>query len=295
MLTNILLGITIFLLILIIYLIIRGKNIDEVEVRSAILSAWQEADLGRKIGKISQYAEDIRKDHKDIEQMLKIPKERGAFGEISLEAILNDHLPPDMYGIRKQVLDGKNPDAYIESVKGKICIDSKFPLDNYNKMVEAEDKEKEKFKKKFIKGVKNQLSKISRDYVCPGKGSTDFAFAYIPSERVYYFLIEEAHDILRSYTKEGVQVVSPLTLSHKIEIIKAGVHAKKLTDEAKEVRNELSILGNKFGKIERKWSTFYGTHFKNAKKKADELDTAYSDLKQEFNRISDLSEDKIDD
>ena len=94
--------------------------------------------------------------------------------------------------------------------------------------MESDDpQEKEKFKKQFLRDVKGHLDKIASDYVCPEKGSADFAFAFIPSEGVYWFLINESFELLREYTKNGVQVVSPLTLSHKVELIKSWSSCKE--------------------------------------------------------------------
>ncbi|MHA1333661.1 MAG: DNA recombination protein RmuC [Candidatus Odinarchaeia archaeon] len=197
-----------------------------------------------------------------------------------------------MFGIRKEIFDGKKPDAHIKSTVGIICIDSKFPLDNYKKMIESNDlKEKENYKKQFLRDVKGHLDKIACDYVCPEKGSADFAFAYIPSEGVYWFLVNEAFELLRDYTKNGVQVVSPLTLSHKVELIKAGVHAKKLSEEAERVKNDILRLSQRFRDIDDAWKVFYTRHFKNLANKAEELDSAYRKLREEFERISKLSEE----
>jgi len=224
--------------------------------------------------------------------MLRVPTERAALGELSLETILSDQLPPDMFGIRKMILDGKIPDAHIRSTVGLICIDSKFPLDNYRRMVEIQDsREKEQFKNDFRKDVKSHLSKIAEDYVCPEEGSAEFAFAYIPSEAVYYFLVDEEFEMLRDYTKRGVQVVSPLTLSSKIELIKAGVHAKKLSEEAESVRKDLNIISQRFSEIDELWRVFYNTHLRNAGERAEELDRAYRKLRDEFDRISRMSKE----
>ncbi|GAH49567.1 unnamed protein product, partial [marine sediment metagenome] len=89
----------------------------------------------------------------------------------------------------------------------------------------------------------------------------------------------------------GVQVVSPLTLSHKIELIKAGVHAKKLSEEAESVRNDLNIISRGFDEIDELWRVFYSTHLRNAGEKAEALDRAYKKLRDEFDRISRMSKD----
>lgn len=249
--------------------------------------------LDKKVGELTAHTEDIRQSHKSIEQMLRVPKERAPFGELSLEIILSDQLPPDMFGIRQKILDGKIPDAYIRSTVGLICIDSKFPLDNYAKMIETQNlQEKENFKKQFIKDVEGHLNKISYSYVCPQKGSAEFAFAYIPSEGVYYFLMTEAYQMLLNYTKKGVQMASPLILSSKIELIKTGVQAKKLSEDTEKVRNDIIRLSQQFKDIDESWRLFYGTHFSRAIVKAGEVDQGYKKLREEFGKISKLTDNK---
>jgi len=295
MAVQIFLGIIILLLVILIFLFVHRQKIRPEDVGPAISDAWVKSGLSETIGKLKAYAEDIRNDYKTLDQLLRTPKERGSLGEIALEQILRDQLPPDMFGIREKVLDGKTPDAYIKSAAGIICIDSKFPLDNYRKMLEAEathPEEKENLKKQFLKNVESQLDKIAKEYVCPDRGSAEFAFAFIPSEGVYYFLVNEAYELLRQYGKEGVQVVSPLTLSHKIELIKAGVHARKLSEQAEKVRNDIFVLRHRFDEIDREWRVLYETHLRNAGRKAEDLDRAYKRLREEFARIATLSEEQ---
>jgi DNA recombination protein RmuC len=292
MITQILLTVTIILLAVVIFLLLKGRGVKPRDIEDAVSSTWTKLGLGEKIGILTVHTQDIRELHRSIEQMLRVPKERAALGELSLEIMLSDQLPSDMFGIRKVILDGKIPDAYIRSTVGLICIDSKFPLDNYRKMVGVDDtKERERFKNDFRKDVQNHLDKIVEDYVCPEKGSAEFAFAYIPSEGIYYFLVSEEFEMLRDYTKRGVQVVSPLTLSHKIELIKAGVHAKKLSEEAENVRKDLNVISQRFSEIDGLWRVFYNTHLRNAGERAEELDIAYKKLREEFDRISRMSKE----
>ena len=192
MITQILLAVAVILLAVVIFLVLKGRGVKPRDIEDAVSSTWTKLGLEEKIGILTAHTQDIRDLHRSIEQMLRVPKERAALGELSLEIMLSDQLPSDMFGIRKMILDGKIPDAYIRSTVGLICIDSKFPLDNYRKMVGVEDpKEGERFKNDFRKDVQNHLNKIVEDYVCPEKGSAEFAFAYIPSEGIYYFLVSE--------------------------------------------------------------------------------------------------------
>lgn len=283
----ILMGIIIILLILLIFLVLKTKRFGPKDIETVIQDSWIKLGLDKKIGAVESYIADIRNNYRSFEQMLRVPTERASFGEIGLEMMLRDCLPPNMYGIRERILDGKVPDAFIKSTVGIICIDSKFPLDNYRKMLDSQDpREKEDFKRQFLRDIAGHLNKIVTDYVCPEKGSSEFSFAYIPSESIYYFLVNEAFDMLKDFTKKGVQVVSPLTLSHKLELIKAGVHARKLSEDAERVRDDLYKLSQRFSDIDRAWLIFYKTHFKNLEGKAEELDEAYKRLREEFERIS---------
>jgi len=288
--SEVLLSLILILLLILIFLFLKGSRSGD-DVESAISKAWVKLGLDDKVGMLTTYARDIRDNYKSLEQMLRVCTERASLGELSLETILADQLPPDMFGIRKKILDGKIPDAYIRSTVGIICIDAKFPLDNYRKALEQKNQlEREAFEKQFSRDAERHLKKILDDYVCPEKGSAEFAFAYIPSEGVYYWLINEQYEMLRDFAKKGVQTVSPLTLSHKIELIKAGVHAKKLSEEAEMVRENLWKISRGFREIDEKWRIFYETHLKNAGRKAEELDCAYQRLREEFERISKLSE-----
>ena len=288
--TEILLVAVVILLLPLVILIYRGRRIAPDDIQPAISRAWRDSGLDQRMGELTSNVRDIRDAHSSIEQMLRVPKERASFGELSLETTLADQLPPDMFAIRSRVFDGKIPDAHIKSTVGLICIDSKFPLDNYRSMVEMTHSSiKETYKKQFVKDVRGHLDKISADYVCPEKGSAEFAFAYIPSEGVYYFLVTEAYDLLRDYTKRGVQVVSPLTLSHKVELIKTGVHARKLSEEAEKVRNDISRLARHFEEVDGVWKVLYESHIRHTGHKADELDQVYRKLREEFARISSLS------
>jgi len=288
--TEVLLAVIIVLLFVLVYLVLKRGKVEPRDIEFAISSVWKESGLDEKIGRLATYAEDIRNDYRSLDQMLRVPVERASLGEIALEQILSDQLPPDMFGIRERILDLKVPDAHIKSAVGAICVDSKFPLENYRAMMEAEDpKEKEKLKKQFIRDIRSHLDKIAEDYVCPEKGSAEFAFAFLPSESVYHFLVTEAYDTLRSYTSRGVQAVSPLTLSHKIELIKAGVHARRLSEQAEKIRNDIARLSERFSEIDKSWQVFYESHFRNAARKAEELDGAYRRLREEFDRISQLS------
>ncbi len=257
------------------------------DVELAFYKVWNGSGMDEKIGRLEQHARELNELHRNLEMMLRVPSERGTFGEMTLEHILKDQLTPDLYGIRKKIDNGRIPDAYIKSTVGLICIDSKFPLTNYVKMMEATtSKDKDTYKKKFLKDVERHLKKIADSYISPEHGTAEFAFAYITSEAVYWYLVNEAFDLLRDFSKIGVQVVSPLTLTHKVDLIKAGIYVQKLSEEAKDVKNKILELSRQFARIDETWKKFHATHLSNLLKTARVIDQEYSELKSIFEEIS---------
>jgi DNA recombination protein RmuC len=280
----------VLLLAYLIYLNLYRKPTDPKDIELAMSKVWRESGLDERLGQISTQAQEIQTLHRSIEQMLRVPKERAAMGELSLELILQDQLPPDKFGIRKRALNGHIPDAYIDSTVGRICIDSKFPLDNYKRMIDTQiDDARVAFKRRFLRDVKGHLEKVAGSYVLPEEGSAEFAFVYIPSEAIYYFLVTEAYQLLQTYTQRGVQVVSPLTLAHKLQLIRMGVYAERLSSETRQLKADLLRLETHFQHLDRLWEVFYRQHFRNALNKAREFELAYDVLRQEFEEMTRLT------
>ncbi len=289
MVTEILLGVTIVLLAGLLVLFWRREVRETRQMESAFTRTWARLGIDEKVGRLELYARDIRNDYRDLERLLRVPTARGALGEIGLESILADQLPPEVYGIRRSILNGRIPDAYIASTAGIICIDSKFPLDNYRKLVEG-GADLNGHKKRFLRDVQHHLQKVAQDYICPWEGSAEFAFVYIPAEGVYWYLVTEAADLLRNYTKQGVQVVSPLTLSHKVELVKAGIYTRRLTEEAEQIRAEIGRLARDFKEVDEQWRV-YRLHLSNLINKTRDVDAAYKTLRDEFHQVARLSDE----
>ncbi len=285
--TSYILLILLILQILIILKLFLSRKDEAPALEGIFYKLWQSTGIDKTIGELSVYLKELKETSKSFERIFRIPQERGALGEIALEGVLADQLPPDMFGIRERILEGKVPDAYIRSLEGIICIDSKFPLDNYIRMREASDqKDRELYKKKFLEDVKLHLGKIERDYIHPELGTAPFAFAYLPSESIYWFLVNEAFDLVREYIKRGVHIVSPLTLSHRVELIKVGVQTRRISEKAEKIKRELEVLSESFKKLDETWKVFYETHLRNLWNKAGEVDFCYREIRGKLDRLS---------
>ena len=147
--------------------------------------------IHERLGKVDEATTQMLERAKDLarlEQALRPPKARGGFGELLLENLLRDRLPPAAYEMEHTFDSGERVDALV-LVDRSIPIDSKFPLDNYNRLVEAEsDDERTLAERQFARDVKQHIEAIASKYIRPDEGTYDFAFMYIPVEAVYYEL-----------------------------------------------------------------------------------------------------------
>lgn len=289
-LLGVLVAVSFLLLILVGWLVVDRRSgrtaVDSAQLTNALNRSLDEADLHHNLTLIEDHAEQIRTLHADLSELLRNPQQRGRFGEHQLELILEDHLPPDRFGTHEAVVDGKRPDAHIETSAGVVCIDAKFPLDNYREFVNADDEAgREQYRRAFREDVSDRLDEITKKYVRPEAGTASLAFGFIPSETVYHHLITEEYDLLQEATRGGVQVVSPLTLGHKLELISADIRTQRLSEQAERIRDELTRLQRRFDSLGDHWETLQ-THLRNAESKSRDVDEDYNRLREEFDRIT---------
>lgn len=187
-----------------------------------------------------------------LENILKNPKQRGILGEYYLETVLKNVLPPGSYQMQYEFPDKTIVDAVV-FVRDKIIpIDSKFSLENYNKMAEERDAaEKKKLETVFVNDLKNRITETAK-YIQPTKGTTDFAFMFIPHEAIYYDLLtnkvgsmEENNEnlIQRAAGKYKVIITSPTSFLAYLQTVLQGLKALKIEESAKEIIKKVEDLG----------------------------------------------------
>ncbi len=187
-----------------------------------------------------------------LENILKNPKQRGILGEYYLETVLKNVLPPGSYQMQYEFPDKTIVDAVV-FVKDKIIpIDSKFSLENYNKMVEERDgTEKKRLETIFVNDLKNRITETAK-YIQPTKGTTDFAFMFIPHEAIYYDLLtnkvgameENAENLIqRAAGKYKVIITSPTSFLAYLQTVLQGLKALKIEESAKEIIKKVEDLG----------------------------------------------------
>lgn len=192
-----------------------------------------------------------------LQDILKNPKQRGVLGEYYLETLLKNVLPPNSFEMQYKLgkdEDGKDliPDAVVFIKDKIISIDSKFSLENYNKMVEMQDPtEKDKLEKLFVNDLKNRIAETSK-YIRPTMNTMDFAFMFIPHEAIYYDLLtnkvgalrEESENLIqRAASKYKVIIVSPTSFLAYLQTVLQGLKAMQIEETAKDIIKRVDELG----------------------------------------------------
>ncbi len=183
----------------------------------------------------------------NLQDILKNPKQRGVLGEYYLEALLKNVLPPGSYQMQYGFKDGEIVDAIVR-IKDKIIpIDSKFSLENYNRMAqEKNESEKERLGKLFENDLKLRIQETSK-YIRPAEGTMDFAFMFIPHEAIYYDLlvnkIGDENLIQKAANKYKVIVVSPTSFLAYLQTVLQGLKAMQIEETAKDIIQRVGELG----------------------------------------------------
>lgn len=195
-----------------------------------------------------------------LQDILKNPKQRGILGEYYLETLLKNIMPPGSYQMQFPFPDGTIVDAAV-FVKDKIIpIDSKFSLENYNRISETSDKtEKDRLEKVFVNDLKNRITETSK-YIQPENGTMEFAFMFIPHEAIYYDLLvnkigalvgEDTENLIqRAASKYKVIIVSPTSFLAYLQTVLQGLKAMQIEEGAKDIIKRVGELGTHLQKYE---------------------------------------------
>lgn len=191
-----------------------------------------------------------------LQDILKNPKQRGVLGEYYLETLLKNVLPPTNYKMQYAFANGEIVDAAVFVKEKIIPIDSKFSLENYNRLVEAKDlSEKSRLEKLFINDIKFRIQETSK-YIRPEENTMEFAFMFIPHEAIYYDLLvnkvglsgEDSENLIqRAASKYKVLIVSPTSFLAYLQTVLQGLKALQIEESAKAIRANVENLQKHLG------------------------------------------------
>jgi DNA recombination protein RmuC len=255
------------------------------------------AEIHERLGKVDSAAAqmlDRAKDLSKLEQALRPPKARGGFGELLLENLLRDRLPPGAFTIQHTFASGDRVDAVVRAGQ-LIPVDSKFPLDNYQRVVEAKsDAERLLHEKAFARDVRHHVDAIASKYIRPEDGTYDFAFMYIPVEAVYYELACGSSAAVLSYAHDHrVFPVSPSTFVAYLQVIALGLRGMQIEQHAHEVMAYVAELGRDFDRFSEDFD-LVGKHLANAQAKYVSADKRRDKLAVKLERASDDVDESIE-
>jgi DNA recombination protein RmuC len=240
-----------------------------------------------KVGEGQRQVVSIADNLKNLQDILKNPKQRGVLGEYYLETVLKNVLPPNGYKIQHAFKDGTIVDAVVITKDGLIPVDSKFSLENYNRILESIDKvERERYENAFANDLKTRIDETSK-YVKPEEGTLDFAFMFIPSEAVYYDLLINKVGAVKSNNvnlieyaagKKKVMVVSPTTFLAYLQTVMQGLKALHIEEAAQKIGERVNELG--------KHLLSYDEYMQKVGKNLTTTVSAYNSAGKEFGKIN---------
>ncbi|HKV24922.1 MAG TPA: DNA recombination protein RmuC [Candidatus Acidoferrum sp.] len=247
----------------------QGQTAIAKELKNA---REQIGHLQKQMGEFQELGRGISSATKSLESVLGGAKTRGLLGEMTLERLLQDSLPPSQYATQYRFSSGEAADAVIFLRDKKlVAVDSKFPLDAFRKI----EKEGEEAKRAFAASVKLHADSIARKYIVPEQGTLDLALMFVPSETVYYEMLvtqDSKGEPLDAYCRsKNIIAVSPNTLYAHLCVIHLGLRGMQIEENAKRISAGLSGVQKQMGTFTDVFEKL-GTHLKNAQQSYGEAD-----------------------
>lgn len=250
---------------------------------------------------------------KTLQNVLQNPKQRGVLGEYYLSQVLENVLPPERFKLQYKICKDENGrdlicDAVVVLDKGKLLpVDSKFSLENYNRLIEEKDKlQRETLAKAFKADLKGRIDETAK-YIRPNEGTMDYAFMFIPSEAIYYDLLinkvgvtnTSARDLIEyAFREKNVIIVSPTTFMAYLQTVLQGLRSLQIEEQAKEIQVRVGQLGKHLGSYEQfmqKLGNSLGTtvnHYNTAHKELKKIDKDIIKISDTTAKIEPLTLDK---
>lgn len=240
--------------------------------------------LNKNVGEMSEVGRGIR----SLQEFLQSPKLRGNIGEQVLKDMIGQTFPKNSFHLQYSFKSGVKVDAALKTDAGLLCIDSKFPMENFTLMHKGDtDAIRVQAKKDFVSDVKKHLSDISKKYILPEEGTMDFALMYIPSESVYYE-IANMNDLMNFARQNRVYPVSPNTLYAHLQVLLLSFQGKELEQKSREIFRLLRAIQKDYGKVEENLSVL-GKHLNNAYNTMSTVSGSFAVLGQKLSQTHQLN------
>jgi len=249
-------------------------------------------------GKLGQMQEasrqilDLAKQMSSLQEILQSPKMRGGLGEFLLSDLLAQCLHRESYKMQHPFKNGMIVDAALFIGKHTLCVDSKFPLENFRRLYQTEsESEKKNLRKQFLTDVKKHVNDIAVKYILPDEHTFDFALMFIPAENVYYeLIIRDQSDLYEYCLAKRVVPVSPNSFYAYLLVIVQGLRGFQISEKAREVLMQLQKIENELERLETDFDKI-GSHLRDAQNSFDRSDVRLEKLKK---KVSSLGSNDIE-
>jgi DNA recombination protein RmuC len=261
-----------------------NKNIGDRLDNTANIVGTIQKTLGQ-LGETNKRIFEVGKDISTLQELLRAPTFRGEIGEFLLGNLLGQILPPQHFILKYQFKNGEIVDAVIKIADKLVPVDSKFPLENFKKMIGLEENEAQKIRRDFVRDVKKHIDAIARKYILADEGTSDFALLYIPAENVYYETIIKTEGTdeekgLSSYAlSKRIIPVSPNSFYAYLQVIMLGFKGFNVEKRTQEIVANLGRLLVDLGKFREDFEVL-GKHISNTK-------TKYEDAGRHLDKFTD--------
>ncbi|MEE8302738.1 MAG: DNA recombination protein RmuC [Candidatus Tectomicrobia bacterium] len=249
-------------------------------------------EVNQNLGALSKATEHLYQVGKDIatlQDILQSPKLRGNLGELLLQDMLAQILPPAFYRSQYRFRSGDIVDAVILLGNRHVPIDAKFPLENFRRLRQADsDPSSGTARRRLLADAKRHIDAIATKYILPDEGTYDFSLMYIPAENVYYEIIlrgdDGANDLLPYALQRRVFPVSPVSLYAYLQTIVMGLRGLQIEEHAQEVLQHLSRLHRDTGLLREAFEVL-GRHVTHAYNKYDEVGRLLTQLENKLGAL----------
>ena len=246
------------------------------------------AEVIGTVGKEVAQMSEIGRSMQELQDFLKSPKLRGNIGEQILKDLITQIFPKNSFHLQYQFKSGDKVDAAIQTDAGILPIDSKFPMENFQRLAKAKTEEDvATFRKEFGRDVKKHIDAIAKKYILPDEGTMDFALMYVPSESVFYELVN-MDDITEYARTQRVYIVSPSTLYAHLQTILLSFEGKKIESQSKEVLKLLRGLQIDYEKTNDSLDVL-GKHIGNASNQFSNVNKSFNVLGQKISSVKHLN------